>query len=84
MPSFPAGNGMRGNHAFAGESLDRGRVKFEVISRFYCINKYFCRSEGFCSKDPGRIGGIQSGKIWHKRLLDLARGPEILPDGSPG
>jgi hypothetical protein len=67
---------MRGNHSFAGESLDGGRVKFEIISRFYSINKYFCRSEGFCSKDPGRIAGIQSGKIWHTHLLDPARGPE--------
>ncbi|MGB6134721.1 MAG: hypothetical protein WBG54_23290 [Acidobacteriaceae bacterium] len=76
MPSFSACNRMRGNHSFARESLNRGRVKFEIISRFYRINKYFRRSEGFCSKDPGRIAGIHSGKIWHKYLLDLALGPE--------
>ena len=67
---------MRWNHSFARESLDGGRVKLEIISRFYRINKYFRRSEGFCSKDPGRIAGIQSGKVWHKHLLDLALGPE--------
>lgn len=76
MPSFPACNRMRGNHSFARESLDGGRVKFEIISRFYRINKYFCRSDGFCSKDPGRISGIQSDKVWHKHLLDPALGPE--------
>lgn len=84
MPSFSTGYRMRGNHSFAGKSLDGGWVKFEIISRFHRINKYFCRSEGICSKEPGRIAGIQSGKIWHKRLLDPLRGPEILPDGSPG
>jgi hypothetical protein len=76
VPSFPACNRMRWNHSFARESLDGGRVKFEIISRFYRINKYFRRSEGFCSKDPGRIAGIQSGKVWHKHLLDPALGPE--------
>ena len=67
---------MRWNHSFARESLDGGRVKFEIISRFYRIHKYFRRSEGLCGKDPGRIAGTQSGKVWHKHLLDPALGPE--------
>ena len=67
---------MRRNHSFACESLDCGRVKFEIISRFYRINKYFRRPEGFCSKDPGSIAGIQSGKVWHRHLLNPALGPE--------